>query len=209
MWTIEGNTAVLQEVHTPMPTVFYNDTPSQGMALTGQVSVTTDVDDDFFGFVLGYNSGDNGGSNDPVDYLMIDWKKGTQTSNGDTAEAGLAISRVTGTPTDVGDFWGHSDLVQELARGTNLGDVGWVENEVYNFDIQFTSHRVVVRINGLTEIDIKGDFSDGSFGFYNLMQAGVRYSGVDMDVASIPVPAPLALLGLGLVGIGLSRKGRS
>ena len=120
----------------------YSDFPIAG---TIEFSITADPaggDDDLFGFVLGWNPGDS--SNPTADYLLVDWKKVTQTyQNWGTAQAGLALSRVTGQFTrGYGngpiDLWSHTGVCTELARGTNYGATGWVHGTDYTFQVLFT-----------------------------------------------------------------------
>ena len=59
-WTVQaGNDTVLQTVNGA-PTVFFDPTSTgaQGTALSGNIEVTHSSDDDFIGFVLGYDSGE-------------------------------------------------------------------------------------------------------------------------------------------------------
>ncbi|MEM1182926.1 MAG: LamG-like jellyroll fold domain-containing protein, partial [Acidobacteriota bacterium] len=66
----------------------------------------------------------------------------------------------------------------ELQRGRTLGATGWADRTRYVFTFQTTPDRVQVRVNGVLELDVRGDFSFGSgrFGFYNFSQEFVRYS---------------------------------
>lgn len=203
-WQLQaGNNAVLQRVNTTGPTFFVNNANSQGQQLSGTIQVQTRSDDDFIGFVLGYNVGDL--SNASADYLLIDWKQGDQPSGGCTGRAGLAISRVTGTLTNGRGPWCHDPdfNVTELARATNLGFTGWADNTEYTFDLVFQPTRVKVLVDGVEEISVSGSFTNGSFGFYNYSQENVLYAGLQqVEAPAIPVPAALPLMasGLGLIG---------
>ena len=197
MWELEpGNSSVVQTLNAS-PTVFHNNTDSQGRQLSGTIEVITEFDDDVVGFVLGYRAG--GLINPSPDYLLIDWRQTDffNAANGCTQAAGLSIMRITG---DIGDFSGltcrdGSEGVLELARGTTLGNVGWTNLVQYQFDLIFTESLVQVVVNGALEISIAGTFADGAFGFYNASQAGVRYASVEEEAAMpVPVPEPGALL---------------
>ena len=204
------NNSVFQSVNTSSPAVFYNNTNSQGLALSGQITVETGGDNDFIGFVLGYNAGD--AANTSANYLLIDWKQTDQgLSGGIFGTAGLAISEVNGD-FDFDEFWDHSGAVNELQRGANLGTTGWADNTTYDFDLIFNATNVQVKVDGVTELNISGSFANGSFGFYNLSQASVRYAGIQQVVApppptnGIPAPGALLLMGIGLLSLRVTRR---
>lgn len=212
-WTAEGpgnwvtaadNNSVLQTLNDN-PTLFFNGVNSQGKALSGSITVETTSDDDYVGFVLGYNAGDL--TNDSASYILIDWKQIDQGSFGCTAQAGLAISQVSGAVGNDAGAWCHAPAnnVTELARATNLGDTGWADNTTYTFKLTFTDSLIEVFVNDVLELSVSGAFADGSFGFYNYSQASVRYAGIQEDVvppSEIPLPAALPLMAMGLGGLG-------
>tara|TARA_R110000787_G_scaffold266499_1_gene372628 strand:- start:469 stop:1242 length:774 start_codon:yes stop_codon:yes gene_type:complete len=203
-WNLQsGNNAVLQTQNGP-PTVFHSGTDSQGLALSGTIRVQTTSDDDFVGFVLGYQQGELTSAS--ADYLLVDWKQGAQAGQ----QAGLALSRITGSLAATGsgtdsDAWQHTGVVSELARATTLGNTGWADHTTYNFDITFTASLVRVAVNGLLELEIFGSFTNGAFGFYNYSQQSVLYAGIEEDEA-IPEPAGIALFGLGLLCLAARRR---
>ncbi|MBU2993721.1 VPLPA-CTERM sorting domain-containing protein [Octadecabacter sp. 1_MG-2023] len=195
-WTVQsGNDAVLQTINTPAPTVFHNNsTSSQGNDLQGQITVGSTWDDDFIGFVLGYNANDL--SNSAASYLLVDWKRGTQDYQG-TGLLGLSISQVSGELGNDSGAWAHdpANNVTELARATNLGSTGWNINQTYDFKIDFTATNVKVFVDDVLELDVSGVFADGGFGFYNYSQDNVTYAGITSDVLPDPSPVPLPAAG--------------
>ena len=211
-WTLQsGNDTVYQSTNGD-PTVFFSGIDSQGLSLSGEITVRTTSDDDFIGFVLGYNAGDINNSN--ADYLLIDWKQSNQQWFGGTANAGLAISRVTGA-IDLPTFWQHESTsgFQELQRGPTLGSTGWNDNTTYSIDLVFTSSMVQVFVDEELELSVSGNFANGSFGFYNYSQSDVLYAGITEDIASAPTnvngPTSLgifALSSLGLLGFRRRRQ---
>lgn len=65
------NDSARQNSNSP-PTILFNNLNSQGTALKGTIEVQTAADDDFIGFVLGYDDGDITGSNATTDYILVD-----------------------------------------------------------------------------------------------------------------------------------------
>ncbi len=208
-WNVDGtSTSVLQTVNGE-PTVFHNGANSQGNALSGTIKVESggNWDDDFIGFVLGYDAGELAGGT--PDYWLIDWKQKDQNAYSASATAGLALSHVTGTASNT-DFWGHSGGVTEVARGDTLGSTGWSDITEYSFDLTFTSTLIEVFVNGVREISFAGTFGDGGFGFYNFSQSHVTYAGIEEEVLPSPVPLPaglpILLSALGAMGLIARRR---
>lgn len=227
-WVLQaGNDGVLQTVNGN-PTVFYDPTvtSTQGTALNGNIEVVNAGDDDFIGFVLGYDSGEITGAS--TDFFVVDWKQGNQSfSDWGFGAAGLAISHVEDA-SDFDTFWGkgngagNTGSVTEIARGATLGSTGWADLTSYAFNIVFTDSLIEVSVDGSVELSITPDdaglasFTDGGFGFYNFSQAQVLYSSIAQtdcsvtpsapECVSIPEPENLVLLGAGLAILGLMRR---
>ena len=207
-WNVQGagNDSVLQTING-QPTMFYNQQDSQGQALSGTIKAISGWDDDYIGFVLGYNAGDL--DNASADYILIDWKRGNQLG----AKRGLAISRVTGAiKNNAGNSaWLHTGVVEELDRATTLGDTGWIYGTEYTFDLIFTASLIEVFVDGAKELSISGTFNNGSFGFYNYSQSNVLYAGITQTTApAVPVPAALFMFAPALLGfMGLRRKAKT
>lgn len=188
VWSVsDTNDSVLQSVNG-QPTLFHSDFNIFNKDVTGRLVVNSGSDDDYVGFAVGYRPGDI--TNAAADYLLVDWKRSTQSFNfgspsdtpGSTAYRGLAVSRVRGIPT-ADEFWGHTNFdthtgggLEELARGITLGDTGWERDADYSFRFVFSPSRLQVYVNGTLELNVAGSFADGRLAFYNFSQSGVEYS---------------------------------
>ncbi|PCJ32160.1 MAG: PEP-CTERM sorting domain-containing protein [Gammaproteobacteria bacterium] len=209
-WRTATDNLSVTQTKNQHPTVFINNQDSQGYQYSADIRVNTTSDDDYIGFVLGYDNGDL--TNNSADYLLIDWKQGNQNYAGGTGTTGLAVSRVSGalgTGHSSGAWWHDAtDGVTELQRATNLGNTGWADKTTYSFDLFFTSTLVEVFVNGVKELSISGLFDNGSFGFYNYSQGNVTYAAT--DVSAVPIPAALFLFGPALLGgLAFRRKAQS
>lgn len=206
-WVVQaGNDSVLQ-TQNGQPTYFFEaGSNAQGTSLSGEIRVQTTSDDDFIGFVLGYQSGENNSAS--TDFWLIDWKQNNQGA----ASRGLALSHVTDTTGAANvDFWSHANGVSEVQRASNLGNTGWADNTSYSFDLIFTNSLIEVFVDGVKELsytaaDFGSAFSDGAFGFFNYSQSQVLYSAITEDVVPVDAPASIALVMLGAAGLLASRR---
>lgn len=171
-----------QTVNTATPTIATFGADATTTTYTFELSVQTPNDDDFVGFVMGFEPGDESDPN--AEYILLDWKQNNQSG----ALRGMALSRVTGVPTAVpsaptnSDFWNHSGAVSELARATTYGNSGWIDHRVYSFEIDYSLTRIVVRVTDqtthstVTAFDVTGTFPPGQIGFYGFSQREARYT---------------------------------
>jgi len=206
-WNVQqGNDSVLQTVNGN-PTVFFEDgSNARGTAISGEITVRGTRDDDFIGFVLGYQ--DDELLSDSADYWLIDWKRNDQsTPDWGFSTSGLSISHITGTnPTS--SFWDHTGTnFTEKKRATNLGSTGWINDVTYSFDIIHTASLIQVKVNDVIELSLTNteagvtEFTDGAYGFYNFSQENVLYAGIEERIASVPETTTLGLFALGLAGL--------
>jgi hypothetical protein len=207
-WNFSGTgDTVLQTVNTSQPAILYEaGSNAQGTSLSGSISVNTTSDDDFIGFVLGYQGGES--TSATADFWLIDWKQGTQNASAGQGLLGLALSHVTnGSASDpFTSYWPHANGVTEVARGNTLGSTGWADNTSYDFDLIFTSSLIEVYIDDVLEIsyssiDNAAAFTDGAFGFYNFSQQTVQYSAITEDVVEVSDPSISGLMAVALGGL--------
>ena len=216
VWTLgPSNESVIQSINGDQTVFFDPSMSSLGSIFSGSISVGNErYDDDFIGFVLGYQSGELTSSS--AEYYVIDWKRVTQTYEGDVANKGLAFSTVNGS-TSFADLWSHTGSVSEIERGSTLGSTGWKPNIQYEFDIVYTSSLIEVFVNNVLQMSVTAaeaglaNFADGAIGFYNLSQSEVTYSGLTSEETEdnpvqVTAPTSIAFFGLSLIVLALRKR---
>lgn len=208
-WSKQGNSAygtwnvatdgssVIQTQNDP-PTYFVSEDTYINYEFEGKFEVQTASDDDFIGFVFGWQSID--------DYYLFDWKQGTQTSNGVTAYEGFTLSHIT-DDSEV-KYWGHTGSGIETLD-TNYGDNGWEDNTLYDFTLNYTQTGFTIDINDTEIFNETGSFTTGKFGFYNNSQSHVFYQGFEADEnppTGVPEPTTMILLASGFLGLGIIKR---
>jgi PKD repeat protein len=194
-WTVSPSGDSVNQSVNAYTTFYYSDFDALGNPLSGTIRVdSSGGDDDYIGFAIGFEPGD---TTDPsADYLLVDWKKGDQYYGAGLGYAGLAASRVTGAVVDT-DFWAHTGVVSELARGSNLGSTGWAHNVTYDFQFELTATHLRVYVDGVLEIDVAHgggtDLTDGRLAFYNFSQASVDYGAIKSDSISGVEASPVSI----------------
>lgn len=206
-WVLAADNNSVTQTVNGAPTVFFSEGDSQGTALSGTITVNTTGDDDFIGFVLGFDSGDLASAEAPG-FLLLDWKQGAQSGT----SPGLVLSRVTGPVNGLFSSTQRAAALTELARGTTLGETGWIDQQTYDFEIVFTDSLIQVFVDDLLEISVEGAFANGSFGFYNNSQGNVTYGSIGEAVVidAIPLPAAAFLFGpVALAGFAARRRAKT
>ena len=201
-WVVESDGLSVLQTRNSRPSFFVSDQPLIGTEASVSIGVETTGDDDFVGFVLGFEPNDT--MNDAAKWILLDWKQNDQgyfSCGGLIGDEGLAVSYVEGIPDD-SEVWTHSDCdtgnsgnVTELARAATLGDTGWVDNDVNLFRFVYTSDSLQIFVDNVLEFDLDmatliagsattsigdvvgGSFPEGNLGFYNYSQDLVRYAG--------------------------------
>jgi len=154
------------------------------------VEVTGRSDDDIIGFGFGYQ--------DNTHFYLVDWKRNAQkfnwgdsvAVNDDTAEQGIKLKKIDGSWTRDG-LWGGSD---GLGVTTLVGPIGggWQFDTSYQFDIDLTPERIVVKLDGSELFNVEdSSYRGGSIFLYGFSQDNIVFSNVT------PEPATFIFLSLG------------
>ena len=101
--------------------------------MDGTWRVNTNTDDDFIGFVFGYQNSEH--------FYLFDWKKADQSDPLGFAERGMSIKVFNaGTPLTGNDFWptaGNGTRVRSIFHNT----VPWASFTDYQFTLSFVMAR--------------------------------------------------------------------
>lgn len=205
-WVLSnGNTLVDQNVNADA-SILLGDFDVSGRVVDGTWRVDDSNDDDFIGFVFGYQGRGQ--------YYLFDWKQFDQQSpfgSNVFGEKGMSLKIVNvpggGDPT-ADDLWATSGTgnISVIKHNT----IGWKDFTDYSFHLEFTNGFFVIEIseNGsvLERWEVfDNTFTSGFFGFYNYSQANVVYKGFTEKICNYsvsPASQPFtASSGAGVVSI--------
>lgn len=205
-WVVSTDGTFVRQTINGHPTFFVSPDSFINQTINGTFKVEDTGDNDFIGFVFGYQSPTAVNSDAPnnFDFLLFDWKKSHyQGSQFDGGNEGFALTKVNGifsSSDEAASFWRHEESSKFDILATDYGiGKGWKQYQEYNFTLLYQNNRVKIDIDGNTIFDVSGEFEPGRFGFYNYSQSNVRYSGFS-QTETIPVPEPASTMGL----LGLS-----
>jgi len=192
-WTLSPDGLTVIQSENADPAVYVSTLPAMGVTITFDLTVTTSSDDDFIGWVVGYQAGDNSNAN--ADWILFDWKQSDQTLGGwggggagVYAGRGLRMYRVTGPILSRDDMWGHQGNVAEVAASATLSNTGWIDFATNTIQISYSTTQIDVWVNGVQEFNETGAFPTGNFGFYNYSQEDIEYTlvaPIDQSICSM------------------------
>jgi len=208
-WVVAADNNSVTQTVNGQPTVFLNGLNQTSYTIDGTWRVNTTGDDDFIGFVFGYQN--------PSQYYLLDWKQNRQNVGG-IAEAGFRILKVDSDgaiPNSA--FWPATSSAFTLLDSNVGNSKGWKDNTTYSFNLDFFTtpgqFSVEVKQGNLTLWDtvvLDTSFTSGQFGFYNYSQAQVQYSGFTQKLippSEVPLPAAFWMFVPALMGfLGLRRR---
>jgi len=168
-WTLSQDGLTLSQSQNASAAVYGSTLPAPGVTIGFTLAVNTGSDDDYIGWTIGYEQGENAQSSG--DWLLFDWKQADQG----IADRGLRVWRVTGPITGTG-FWDHDQNMTLIAEANTLGFTGWQDNVTYYVEVSYATSGLQVSIDGTEEFNETGIYPTGNFGFYNYSQEDIEYS---------------------------------
>lgn len=205
-WVVSADGTFVRQTINGLPTFFVSPDNFINTTINGKIK-SDGQDNDFIGFVFGYQSpiAANGDKANDFNFLLFDWKQSVIRNGGfvERTNEGFGLAKVNGTFPTIDDvrasFIRHEESSKFDLLDTDYGeDKGWKRNKEYDFTLLYQTDRIKIDIDGETIFDVSGEFQPGRFGFYNLSQANVRYSGFTQEETppSKSVPEPSSALGL-------------
>lgn len=193
-WTIQPDgMSIIQTVNSD-PSMFLSGVTVGDLSFSGTIR-ETDTDDDFIGFVFGYQ-GDGA-------FYLFDWKQAAQTIDGGVATRGITLKRFDSVPTTWGHFWSTTSVSgvmtqlyhQDLAR-TNGTTYGFSLHRVaYTGEITITISQGATTLADFTVFD--STYNNGEYGFYSSSEGPtVYFTGLTGDVTLSPEPSTYVLLSI-------------
>jgi len=194
-WVVsEDKLSATQEVNAD-PSIFLSDRTLARTSISGTWLVEAHDDDDFIGFVFGYQN--------PGQFYLFDWKSGTQSDGSlGTAEQGMAVKVVdvpytgppsgnleAGMPFDDEAMWSTQGAKGKVTLLHHEPTEGWEYDKPYRFRLDFRPGTFRVEVKDDERVIYDRTFEDttyrtGRFGFYNYSQGGVVYKGFETTVLS-------------------------
>jgi len=187
VWTLAPDGLSVTQGTNGQPTFFVSPNDYFDVEIRGTWQAGSAGDDDFIGFVFGYESplSANGDFEDDYQTFLLAWKGLTQDFGGFHAEEGLTLGYLHGTIpvssiTEV--FWQQESSPLYTRIATSYGpDTGWERGVSYEFVLHYTPDGIRIEIDSETIFDLSPEeipipLVPGRFGFYNYSQPAVIYA---------------------------------
>ena len=196
-WVVSSdNTSVIQNLNSN-PSAFLNGVDKTNYSMQGFFKVDTTTDDDYIGFVFGYQ--------DSTNFYLFNWKQTFQAgTDGVNSQGGFSVKKFSapqGTNFTNNDFSGDVDTQNMKILASKYGNEnGWHDYETYSFYLCHTPGAFQIRITDtsttLWEITIDDlSFTSGQFGLFNNSQPSAVYFNLEEGPAFCGNTSPTANAG--------------
>ena len=188
-WTIQNSGSQVTQTINGDPTFYVSTDDYIDVRIMGSIRVNTTNDDDFVGFVFGYQNPDNPSDENTQKYYLFDWKQAVGANVGTHEGFGLIKVDSSLSLTTAADieplYWQHHSHPGFFMMDSLYGSgTGWADNTTYDFALTYTSKEITIAINSDTIFQETGCYEPGKFGFYNLSQDQVIYSNFSYELVA-------------------------
>ncbi len=168
IWTLSNADLTIRQTEN-QPDLYYL-TPYEilNKSVTFSMGVSGDTDNDYIGFVMGYEDSSN--------YYYFSWTK-SESSEGTS-------------PTDGWNLYRKEDgVVSTLATDQSDYTKGWEIDVDYDVTVSYSSGKMSIHLQGgsqafsigATITTIEDDLPSGKFGFFGSSQAGMNFSSLKFE----------------------------
>ncbi|WP_298949654.1 MBG domain-containing protein [uncultured Polaribacter sp.] len=197
-WVYDSNANSVKQTTNSNPTFYVSDQNFINKTITGEIYVNTSSDDDFIGFVLGFEEPTASLLN-RYKFLLVDWKQLDQDpSNNTLAKAEIRLIYYDKAANDPGNiFWSTPTqtstwgVIDTYDPSPSFPDVnsqgGWEEFKTIEFKTVYSENNVKIffdfgdgNFTKVFDVDASSvpffeSFPEGRVGFYNYSQNEVIY----------------------------------
>ena len=179
-WDILSSTDVINLSYITPATFFVSDFELINVIVRGTMSVETTADDDFTGFIFGYQEPTQIADDNNYEFYLFDWKSKRGSLLGFWAEEGFRLSHYNGyIPANKQDryFYGALDNppIRDLIQTKYGSGRGWVPYQKYEIELIYTNNRIKLSIDGVMIFELNGCFAAGKIGFHCMSQEKTRF----------------------------------
>ena len=191
VWNVSANGSSVQQQINGTPTFFVSPTDFINGTVSGSFQVNTSADDDYVGFVFGYQTptATSGAGIYDYEFLAFEWKQNDQNYApfGGFAPEGFTLVRIDQTYTNSNDassaLWSRNAPGVTVLASQYGSNLGWNDFQFYNYTLEYSTTRIRIFIDGTLIFDVPGNFPNGKFGFFNLSQEDVVYQSFTQPVS--------------------------
>ena len=197
-WVYDSNANSVKQTNNSNPTFYVSDQNFINKTITGEIYVNTSSDDDFIGFVLGFEEPTASLLN-RYKFLLVDWKQLDQDpSNNTLAKAEIRLIYYDKAANDPGNIfwstptqtstWGVIDIYEPSPSFPDVNSQGgWEEFKTIEFKAVYSENNVKIffdfgdgNFTKVFDVDASSipffeSFPNGRVGFYNYSQNEVIY----------------------------------
>ena len=188
-WVADADGLWITETLNTSPWIVNIEPDAMNKLYKLKFGVQTASDDDMIGIALWYNSWEFNNTG-WYDYLIYDWKQGSQFYNGNTAFEWTRLWLIQWSSVLSFTDYRHFDSpigngATEFTRGSVYGSDGWADNTLYDLDILYTPTSLKIWIDWVLDIDITSSMFPTQFPwwtfpvwwiwFYSISQAQARF----------------------------------